>query len=473
MKPLLRWLFVALFCCGAFAAEPTQVMVGAAAVDITPDYPIRLNGYASRSGPSEGVEQKLFAKALAMGAPEQGDLTLVLTVDNLGVPAAIVEKVYSEISGKLKIAREQFAVCASHTHSAPLLSGMTSNIFGMDIPKEQWEAIDRYTKETTEKLIQVGLDAIQKRRAGELFWGMGRVGFAKNRRTENGPTDHDLPVLAAKVDGKWAAVLVNYACHCTTLGGEFNKTCGDWCGYAQAAIEENFPGAVALVAIGCGGDANPFPRGTLDNAKSHGQSLASEVARLIQSDLKPLHAAPKGTMTRFNLAFDTLPTRPQWEQWSTNQNAIGYHARKNLARLDRGEKLPTEFPYSVEVWAFGDDLAMIFLPCEVVVDYSLRAKRTYAAHRVWVNAYSNDEQCYIPSKRIWQEGGYEGGGAMIYYDWPTRLAADTEERIFAAIDRVMPAAFKVAAAKETEQRPKSPEEALKTFRLPQGFEIDL
>jgi hypothetical protein len=443
MKISFRWvLAVVVGCCMTFGADSRQTMVGAASIDITPDYPIRLNGYAVRKGPSEGMEQKLFAKAFAMGSADRGDLTLILTIDNLGAPAAMVENIYSAISSKVKLRREQFAVCASHTHSAPMLSGMTSNIFGMDIPKEQWETIDRYTKQTTEKLIKVGLEAIQNSRPGELYWAMGSVGFAKNRRIENGPVDHDAPVLAAKVDGKWIAVLANYACHCTTLGGEFNRFCGDWCGFAQQQIEESFPGAVALVAIGCGSDANPFPRGNLENAKAHGESLGAEVTRLLKGDLKHLDGPPKGAMTRFNLAFDTLPTRAQWEQWATNQNAIGYHARKNLARLDRGEKLPTELPYSVEVWAFGDDLAMIFLPCEVVVDYSLRAKRTYGAQRIWVNAYSNDEQCYIPSKRIWQEGGYEGGGAMIYYDWPTRLAQDTEEQIFTALDRIMPAAFK-------------------------------
>ena len=188
-----------------------------------------------------------------------------------------------------------------------MLSGMCSNIFGMDIPQEQWDVIDRYTKETTEKLIKVGLEAIRKARPGELYWTMGSAGFAKNRRTEGGPVDHDAPVLAAKVDGKWIAAVVNYACHCTTLGGDFNKTCADWSGFAQAAIQENFPGAVAFVAIGCGGDANPYPRGSLDLAAQHGKELATEATRLLKGELKRLNARPKGTMTRFNLAFDGCP----------------------------------------------------------------------------------------------------------------------------------------------------------------------
>jgi hypothetical protein len=51
------------------------------------------------------------------------------------------------------------------------------------------------------------------------------------------------------------AVYVNYACHCVTLS--HNKISGDWAGCAQEMIEQRFPGAVALVSVGAGSDANP------------------------------------------------------------------------------------------------------------------------------------------------------------------------------------------------------------------------
>ena len=81
---------------------------------------------------------------------------------------------------------------------------------------------------------------------------------------------------------------------------------------------------------------------------------------------------------------------------------------------------------------------MVFLPGEVVVDYSLRLKREFDAARLWVNAYANDVPCSIPSERILCEGGYEGGGAMIYYDRPTRLAPGVEERIVSTVRRLLP-----------------------------------
>jgi hypothetical protein len=83
---------------------------------------------------------------------------------------------------------------------------------------------------------------------------------------------------------------------------------------------------------------------------------------------------------------------------------------------------------------------MVFLAGEVVVDYSLRLKAGY--DRLWVTAYANDVPCYIPSSRILKEGGYEGGAAMPYYDRPTRLGPDTEERIVGEIGKLMPDSFR-------------------------------
>ena len=97
--------------------------------------------------------------------------------------------------------------------------------------------------------------------------------------------------------------------------------------------------------------------------------------------------------------------------------------------------------YPVETWTFGDSLAMVFLAGEVVVDYSLRLKSELDASRLWVTAYANDTPCYIPSERILKEGGYEGGGAMTYYNKPAPFAEGVEQRIVDAVLRLLPAGY--------------------------------
>jgi hypothetical protein len=84
---------------------------------------------------------------------------------------------------------------------------------------------------------------------------------------------------------------------------------------------------------------------------------------------------------------------------------------------------------------------MVFLPGETVVDYSLRLKRELDGTRLWVNGYSNDARCYIPSERVLKEGGYEGGDAMIYYDMPQKFAPGLEQKIIDAVRAQVPQSF--------------------------------
>ena len=77
---------------------------------------------------------------------------------------------------------------------------------------------------------------------------------------------------------------------------------------------------------------------------------------------------------------------------------------------------------------------MVFLGGEVVVDYALRLKRELG-ERLWITAYANDVPCYIPSKRIHPEGGYEVDRSMDYYGQPGSLSPDVEDLIVSEVKR--------------------------------------
>jgi hypothetical protein len=446
LRAVLILLLMSLSSWESNAAKEIFYQVGAARIDITPDYPVRLSGYGGRRKESEGIDQHLFAKALAIGSDKDG-VALLLTVDNVAVPDYIREELLRRVARKPVVWPEQLALCSSHAHTAPMLRDVCPTLFGVDIPPDHQAHIDRYTREVTERLEQVARAALKDRKPARLAWGQTQAGFAANRRTAGGPTDHDLPVLfATDKSGKIRAVLVNYACHCTTLSDTPNHICGDWAGYAQEYLERDHSGAVALVSIGCGADANPQPRTGLDFAKQHGQAVATAVNDLLARKLSPLHSKLECRAKRIMLPFDQPLTREEWEKRAQSDNHwIAYHAKRNLARLDRGEKLPTELQYLVQSWNFGDELAMVFLAGEVVVDYSLRLKAEFDPARLWVNAYANDVPCYIPSKRIWREGGYEGGLAMIYFDRPTRFAENVEDLIITTVHELLPKEFLLRA----------------------------
>jgi hypothetical protein len=444
--PLALLLAISCLCLGGLLprAQAQLREVGVAKIDITPNYPVRLTGYASRKTESEGIAQHLWAKALALGSDAEQPAILI-TVDNCGVPVNVRDDLVERLAQKRHTQPARVAVCSSHTHSAPWLKGYLPNIFSGPIPADQQERVDRYTRELTDALEKVALAALDNRQLSKLSRGKGTAAFAANRRTKGGPVDHDLPVLVVTgSDGAVRAIFASYACHCTTVTGEFNRICGDWSGYAQEALQREHPGAIALIALGCGGDSNPNPRPGFELAKQHGEEIAVGVDAVLTNSTSPVTGKLLCRLEQFELPLDTLPTRAEWETLAQQTNAIGKHALMNLARLDRGEKLPTKVPYIVQTWTFDANLAMVFLAGEVVVDYSLRLKHEFDPSRLWVNAYANDVPCYIPSERILKEGGYEGGGAMIYYDRPTRFAPGVEDLIVNTVHRLLPNEFLAA-----------------------------
>ncbi|OAI56407.1 hypothetical protein AYO49_04420 [Verrucomicrobiaceae bacterium SCGC AG-212-N21] len=455
----------------AAANDNDTRMVGVAKVDISPDYGVRLSGYGNRREESEGVELRIWAKALAIGSDAEGP-AVVVTVDNCGVPEAMRAEVLERLSKKAGIKSECFAISFSHTHCAPCLAGALVNIFSTDVPPEHQANIDRYSKELTDKIEQVALAALADRKPARVSWAVGQANFARNRRAAwGGPVDHALPVMFVhSPEGELRGVFANYACHATTLS--FNKVHGDWPGTAMEAIERNHPGAVALIGIGCGADQNPHPRGTVELAVQHGEEIGAEVARLLKGERKPLRGVVSAREKVIALPLDPAPPREELEKLAAGTNKpLAYISAKNLAVLDHGGKLATEVSYRVQVWSFGDDLAMAFLPGEVTVDYQLRLKTEFDAARMWVNGYSNAAPCYIPSRRVLAEGGYEGMTAMVYYNQPAKFAAGVEDRVIGAVHDLMPKQY--AAQYRTEVPPRSPADSLAAIKTHENLVVEL
>jgi hypothetical protein len=455
-------LGLAAICTSTLAAEqpgPDELVpVGTAVVDVTPSYPIRLMGYGSRKTESSGVASPLKVRALAIGGDmrekENDGLAVLIAVDNCAVGAFMTDEVARRLQTKVGLRRDRLVTCATHTHCAPALASGPDFIFGTPLPPDQKERIARYTKELIDGMEKAALQALGARAPGRLAWGQGTVAFAANRRVlkkgkwvnfgvnPNGPVDHSLPVLrVTDPAGKVRAVLVGYACHCTTLGGEFNQICAEWAGFACDQIERQYAGATVLAIIGCGADANPEPRRNLDDAKNHAAALALEVSRVLTTSLAPLPGRLTTRYRQIELPLASRPGRDILEKRSKLSGAEGFFARTLLERLERGETLPSSISYPVQTWCFGDELAMVFLGGEVVVDYALRLKWETDRHRLWVTAYSNDVPCYIASRRVLSEGGYEADLSMVFYGRPARLAPEAEDTIVQTVHDLLPNAF--------------------------------
>jgi hypothetical protein len=318
------------------------------------------------------------------------------------------------------------------------------------LDEEQDRLVSDYSAALEKKLITLAGEALNAMAPARLEWGNGRATFAVNRRnnpekdvakrraegTIQGPSDHNLPVLAVRGDdGKLKAVLFGYACHATTLSGQ--QWSSDWPGFAQEEVEKGNPGATALFFAGCGADQNPLPRRTVELAKAYGRQAADGLKDVVTGGkTKPIAGGLKTAYSEIDLPFAEVPTRERVEaDTKSEERFIASRAKKLLADLDRDGKLSLTYPYPVQTWKLGDGPTLVLLGGEVVVDYSLRLKEELGKERTWVASYANDVMAYIPSGRVLKEGGYEGAAAMVFYGLPSPWAPEVEEMIVKEVHR--------------------------------------
>lgn len=388
---------------------------GTAKVNINPLSPVMLSGYAGRAGMFEatGVQQNIFAQAAAFGMG--AETSLLLTVECTGLPDNVVDPLRAKLANNLGIAQERIVMTCTHSHSCPCVEGYLPNLFGAPLPPAKQQHVDEYTAKLVEWMEEAATEALDNRTAGhKIAWANGSVGFGQNRRGE-GVNDHDLPVMLVKdAVGDAKAIIASYATHAVTLNAGDNLVSGDWPGYARQAIETLYPGAAAMIMIGAGADSNPTGMGSTLSARSHGQTVANEVRRLIDNNI----------MTPVSSQISAFHTEVELDYATAYQP--GDPGGVMLAPA------PSSSMYGVTSWTFGKDLAMVFMEGEVVADYSLRLKAELG-DKVWVNGYSNDVQGYIPSERVLRAGGYEADSSNYYYGNPGRFAYGLEDKIIGAV----------------------------------------
>ena len=426
---------------------------GIATVDITPDRSLWMAGFAARTQASQGVALPLHAKALALQAGDR-PTAVVVTADLLGVTAKMTDRVASLVQRRHRVRRADLLFNASHTHCGPVVDEQLSVAYGLT--PDQLADIRSYTTQVEDKLAAVIGEALARLAPVRLSYTRDQADFAANRRTAFtplGPVDHTVHVLRIDDgDGRLNAVVFGYACHNTTLPATVVQYHGDYAGVAQATLEQRHAGATAMFVAGCGADANPMPRGTVELVNAHGTALADSVDRALTSSAASVPASLRTVYGTVDLPFADEATRARWHnQLKIDPIYLERHAAVMKQLIDRDGRLPRAQRDPVQVWHFGSSahtrstntaagpagFTLVALGGEVVVDYAIRLAREYPGRRMWVAGYSNDVFGYVPSLRVLREGGYEGGDAMIYYARPGPFNDRVEELIIGKVHQLI------------------------------------
>jgi len=414
---------------------------------ITPQTGVWLAGWGTKREP-EGKIHDIWVKAMAFKS-SGNDLAVIITSDHMGMSKLIYERVLTKARKNFGLERSRFLLTFSHNHCGPRLEEDLVDYYPTDTAQEQ--VIKQYTGWMEEKIIEAVGDAVNNLKPAFLFSGEGLCTFAVNRRDNiedevqklleegkplKGVVDHYVPVLAARDEnGVLMGVLFGYACHPTTL--RFKEWNGDYPGFAQINLEKKYPGLTAMFFNTCGGDQNPLPRGKLEQCEKYAAMLSDAVANVLSKKMTPLSSFIKTAFEFVNLSYDSVADRNRLQMIAENGEEIQARwAKRMLTKLDNGVVFAKSYPYPVQAWQIGE-LLFISIGGEAVVDYSLRLKQEFGK-MTWVSGYSNYMVAYIPSRRVWEEGGYEGGSHIDEYGHPAwRWAGDVEDRIIKTVHKVV------------------------------------
>lgn len=471
-------LCLCLFLIPVGSVYAADFQAGVARVDVTPTEPVRLSGYAVRSKPFEAIDTPLFARALVLREGD-GPLRALVAVDSIGLPGDLTVEIAKMLKEKHGLQRDDLVISGTHSHTAPQLTRGLDNLYTVPQSAEEQARTDAYTQVLRDRVVAAVSQAIENLAPAKLTVNTGEAEFAKNRRglkdgkwvgfsvEAGGVVDHTVPCLRVTTpEGQVRAVLFNYACHCTTLGGNYNRVNGDWAGYAAAELETAHPGMLAFSVIGCGADANPdHPTpDQVESSRINGRQLAAAVEKQLTAPGIDLSSSLQSTFGFAGIAPERPSAEALTKQLLSTQPQVRRHAENMLATLARMGRLPETYPMPIHVWRFGDQFSMVFMGGEVVADYAHRIRKELPA-ATWVSAYCDDVFGYVVSERMRAEGGYEVDESMIYYNQPGRWVSGTEEVIFRRIHELYD--------NKTPDRALPVEEALKTFSLPEGYEIEV
>jgi hypothetical protein len=449
MKKLTFVLFVIYSFCSFDLKAQTSIVGGAsgwkagvAKIDITPEAPLWMAGFAARTHPAEGKLHNLWIKSLAL-EDVKGEQVVLVTADLLGIPKNLSDRIREKLETQYGLSKAQIILNSSHTHSAPVLQNALVDIYPLD--DQQMKQVEDYSEKLVGQMVDLVGNSLNNLQPVSLYSGNGVTRFQVNRRNNdastldrvtelNGPSDYAVPVIkVVNETGDIVAITFGYACHPTVLSEYYWS--GDYPGFAQIELEKLYPGATAMFFQGAGADQNPLPRHTVPLAEQYGRTLAAAVDRVLHEDMRKLEPRIQTAYSEVELPLTTSPTIEELSKF--RENSSGYQQRwavRLLENLQKGESFNSSYPYPLQVWQLGDQ-PILTLGGELVVEYAIQLKKIFGQD-IFVMGYSNDVMAYIPSTAILREGGYEGASSQMVYGLPSTWASNIENLILHELVRL-------------------------------------
>ncbi len=390
----------------AYSSIPDQgtgsppLLAGVYKVDITPPLLIPLGGYSTRKGPATGVRDPLNAVVLVFDNGQTK--AAIVSLDLIQVKGSQGQQIYRAIREQAGIQAGNIIINASHTHGSPWL-----------------ETDSCYSREVAGKVGGAVHAALLHMQPVTVGYGIGEVGFNVNRRSigrdgkshgglnAGGLTDPRVKIVSIDPCDKQSAplaVIFHMACHPNVFRGENTEITADFPGEAKSFIEKIFGSfTTAMFLQGCAGDiranlpgkGNQYRNGSEADMRWCGWSAGAEVVK---------------TVTWLGTR-EQLSGRQEVNQIRTASGVLKISAKENQGEVlwPREHIIDGKAHLSLKLISIGQ-ICFVALPGEPVVGYGFKIEEQLhelGFDHVLVMGYSDGDAGYVPTKEMYQQGGYE------------------------------------------------------------------
>ncbi len=375
-------------------------------VDITPDTPQWLHGYAPRQ--STGVRDRIYHRIAAMD--DGTNAFYLVSTDICTISSAFYRDLCARLEGETGIKPEQIWWSTTHTHSAPHVGPqeLGTLFFGGVLGNRSITDDTAYWEKVNQGLIDGVKEAREKLEPARLGIGVGEARANINRRQRledgktvlgenpDGPTDRQLGLIRLeRPDGSPIGLIANYAIHGTCLHGGNTLITGDAPGWASSYVEDKL-GVPMLFINGAEGNIAPFP--TVGNGindpriKSFDETLGAPIVAL----------------------NDTIEATTGDIKLASARILIDTPRKQGLGWLDTLSEFASVGPdgnplvrvpvYSLTI---NDDTVIWAAPIELFCEIALNVRAASPFKNTLYFGLTNGSLLYMPTKAAFAEGGYE------------------------------------------------------------------
>jgi hypothetical protein len=464
MKTIKLFLF-AIILLAAGNLYGKELYIGISEVDVTPDFPVALNGqFEVRVAYS--AETPLKACILALESREGGqslDFAIMVSCDLVAIHNNLRDKVREAVQAKIPgLDVSKIFLTATHTHTAPVCENDPN--FSYQLPKEIDDNIEKYFNFFVGRVSDAIVEAWKKRETGSVSWGLSHAVVAYNRRATyadgsaamygdtkrpdfmgvEGLEEHDVNTLFFwNKSDQLMSLIVDVPCP-SQLVEFLHVIHADYWHPVREKLKEKYGQKVTVLGWGgASGDHSPRPlyRNVAEERMIRLRNLSplEEIARRIvaavdesyetvknekQSDIPFVHktktlslpwwkvtkAEYDQTLAERNQAQAKLGADPSLDGELTAYISWNDYVVKCYEEQQKG--VNKRFDTEIHVLRIGD-IAVCTNEFELFTDYSVRIQARSKALQTFVISFAGNAG-YLPTARAIAGGGYSAVAQSCY-----------------------------------------------------------